>query len=53
VKREAMMKTEKITTQKPTTDVLPLENKTLDEQIAMKAKMKKYLSADQFAKWMP
>lgn len=51
-KREAMMKDRKDNNTKPTTEErFARKNKMLDEQIAMKAKMKGILSADQFAKW--
>lgn len=51
-KREAMMKDRKDNKTKPTTDErFARKNKMLDEQIAMKAKMKNILSADQFTKW--
>ncbi|RKS98910.1 hypothetical protein [Flavobacterium sp. 123] len=47
-KREAM----KANQEKPSSDEhFAMKNKMLDEQIAMKAKMKSVLSAEQFAKW--
>ncbi|MFL9830690.1 hypothetical protein ABS764_07490 [Flavobacterium sp. ST-87] len=51
-KREAFMKKRKEKTEKPTSDqIFEKKSKMLDEQIAMKSKMKKVLSADQFKKW--
>lgn len=50
--REAMMKDRKENKTKLTTEErFARKSKMLDEQIAMKAKMKSILSADQFAKW--
>ncbi|WP_418262214.1 hypothetical protein [Flavobacterium faecale] len=51
-KREAQMKNRKAKTEKPTSDeIFAMKSKMLDEQIAMKAKMKKILSPEQFTKW--
>ena len=51
-KREAMKASRKENKQKPTSDELfAMKNKRLDEQIAMKAKMKTILSPEQFEKW--
>lgn len=51
-KREAFMKNRKEKTEKPSSDQLfEMKSKMLDEQIAMKSKMKKILSPDQFKKW--
>ena len=51
-KREAMMKSHIENKSKPTKEErFARKNKMLDEQIAMKAKMKSILSADQFTKW--
>jgi len=51
-KREAHMKDRKAKTAKPTSDeIFEMKNKMLDEQIAMKGKMKKILSPEQFKKW--
>lgn len=46
------MKSKREAKQKPTADeVYAMQSKRLDEQIAHKARMKKLLNADQFAKW--
>lgn len=51
-KREAFMKNRKDKTAKPTSDELfEMRSKMLDEQIAMKQKIKKTLSPEQFQKW--
>lgn len=51
-KREAMKAKQKENKQKPTTDELfAMKSKMLDEQIAMKNKMKTILSPEQFEKW--
>ncbi|HTG67316.1 MAG TPA: hypothetical protein VL859_13165 [Flavobacterium sp.] len=51
-KREAFMKNRKDKTTKPTSDELfEMRSKMLDEQIAMKQKIKKTLSPEQFQKW--
>jgi hypothetical protein len=51
-KREAMMKARKENTEKPTSDQrFAMKSKMLDEQIAMKAKMKNILSPEQYKKW--
>jgi Spy/CpxP family protein refolding chaperone len=51
-KREAMKASRKENKPKPTSDELfAMKNKRLDEQIAMKAKMKTILSPEQFEKW--
>lgn len=51
-KREAFMKNRKEKTEKPTSDeIFEMKSKMLDEQIAMKSKMKKILSPEQFKKW--
>jgi Spy/CpxP family protein refolding chaperone len=51
-KREAMKASRTENKQKPTTDeVFAMKNKRLDEQIAMKNKMKTILSPEQFEKW--
>lgn len=51
-KREAFIKNRKDKTSKPTSDELfEMRSKMLDEQIAMKQRMKKTLSAEQFQKW--
>lgn len=51
-KREAFMKKRKAKTEKPTSDeMFEMKSKMLDEQIAMKEKMKKILSPEQFKKW--
>jgi hypothetical protein len=51
-KREAFMKNRKAKTEKPTSDeMFAMKSKMLDEQIAMKARMKKMLTAEQFSKW--
>ncbi|MFV8327261.1 hypothetical protein [Flavobacterium sp. ZS1P14] len=51
-KREAMRAARKANQEKPTADALfAMKNKMLDEQIAMKNKMKTILSPEQFEKW--
>lgn len=51
-KREAHLKDRKAKTAKPTSDeIFEMKSKMLDEQIAMKGKMKKILSPEQFKKW--
>lgn len=51
-KRAAMMKDRKDNKTKPTEEErFAMKSKKLDEQIAMKAKMKSILTADQFTKW--
>lgn len=51
-KREAFMKNRKAKTEKPTSEeMFAMKSKMLDEQIAMKARMKKMLTEEQFSKW--
>jgi Tfp pilus assembly protein PilE len=51
-KSEAMMKAHKDNKTKPTRDErFAMKTKMMDEQIAMKAKMKSILSDEQFVKW--
>lgn len=51
-KREAMKSSRKANQEKPTSEeVFAMKNKMLDEQIAMKNKMKAILSPEQFEKW--
>ncbi|MES2240698.1 MAG: hypothetical protein V4497_10625 [Bacteroidota bacterium] len=51
-KREAFMKNRKTKTEKPTSDqIFEMKSKMLDEQIAMKQRIKKTLSPEQFNKW--
>ncbi|AWG20075.1 hypothetical protein FFWV33_00340 [Flavobacterium faecale] len=51
-KREAFMKDHKSKTEKPSSDqMFAMKSKMLDEQIAMKARVKKILSPEQFSKW--
>ncbi|MCW2119509.1 hypothetical protein [Flavobacterium sp. 7A] len=51
-KREAFMKDHKAKTEKPSNDeMFAMKSKMLDEQIAMKARVKKILSTEQFSKW--
>lgn len=50
--REAFAKERKTKKEKPTSDeIFAMKSKMLDEQIAMKQKMKKTLSPEQFQKW--
>lgn len=50
-KREAMRAERKAKMEERKINRFEMANKLLDEQIAMKDKMKSILSADQFAKW--
>jgi hypothetical protein len=50
-KREAMRAERKAKMEEGKINRFEMANKLLDEQIAMKDKMKSILSADQFAKW--
>ncbi|HJS01713.1 MAG TPA: hypothetical protein VJ780_12340 [Flavobacterium sp.] len=51
-KKEEFFKNRKAKTEKPTSDeIFAMKSKMLDEQIAMKQRMKKTLSSEQFDKW--